>query len=122
MLAARGLTDDLRISPAEPAEMHSHRDASQTRSRRGTAAFADRNIVGDVEPQWYQRPARGRQHFAISVEDKVVLELATDFTTAAGGGNGKLLSWTGINPDVEIHRQRGGVKGRTEIGGRRRQR
>ena len=49
VLAARSFADDLGIGPAEAAEMIGERDACQPSGSGRAAAFADWDVVVDLE-------------------------------------------------------------------------
>ena len=115
VLAPRRLADDLGIAPSKPPEVIGQGDASQTGSSRRAAALADRNIVSDVERQRNHICALRFEDLAIGGEDQVVLQSLADLEIATAGTNGKFGGGPGIDPDKQIHRQRGGVKGRPQI-------
>src|ERR1017187_9199159 len=62
------------------------------------------------------RATRCLEYFAIGIQDEVVLNLSADFVVTARSSDGKVLGRAGIDLDIEIHCERGGVEGRTEIG------
>ena len=123
VLAAGGFADDLRVSPAEVSKLNGQGDSRQMGGGGRAAAFADGDIVVDVKGERVNFAAGGLEDFAVGVQDEVVFdstcEFAADFAIASGGGDGEFFGGAGVELDVEIHRERGGVEGRTEIGGRR---
>ena len=118
VLAAGSFADDLRVGPTQTAKVHRQGDARQPGGGRGATALADGNVIRDFERQRSDRPPGGFEHLAVGIQNEVVFELSADFAVAPGGGNGEFFGCTGVNLDIEIHRQRGSVKGRAKIGGR----
>ena len=47
----------------------------------------------------------------------MIFEPTANLAIASGCGNGECLGGASVKLDVEIHRQSGGIKSRTEIGG-----
>ena len=58
------------------------------------------------------------QHFAIRVQDEMFLKISADGLVAAGGFDRELVSCTGVELDVEVHRQCGSIERWPKIGGR----
>ena len=65
--------------------------------------------------------ASGFEYLTIRLDDQMFLKLAANFLVSSFCVYRELLGARGTNPDVEIHCERGGVEGRPEIGGGRRQ-
>ncbi len=66
--------DDPAVSPAQSAEVHRQRNSGQARGSRGTASFANGNMVIEEEGQRLHRLAFGLQDFTISRQDEMVLD------------------------------------------------
>jgi len=123
VLAAGSFADDLRVGPAQAAEVDCESNARQVGGSGRAAAFADGDVVVDFERQRLEWAGGRLQDFAVGVEDEVVFdaigELAADFAVAAAGGDEEFLGGAGFEFDVEIHGERGRVEGGAEIGGGR---
>src|SRR5438552_15347660 len=63
----------------------------------------------------------GSENVFVGIQDQVIFHLAADLRIAAGRGNGDLLRPRSADAQIEAHRQRGSVKGRTEVSGSCRQ-
>ena len=117
MLAAGGFADNLFIGPMQPTEMHCQRDPRQSGGGGGAATFADGNVVHDLESQGQRRPVGGFEHLAIGVQDEMAFNLPADFGVATSGLDAELRGGPGVDLDVEVHCEGGGVEGRTKICG-----
>jgi len=73
MLAHRRFADDPIVLPAQMAEMHSQRDASQTGGGGRSATPADGDLVFDVDAQGRDLAVFRLEHLAIGSNDEVVL-------------------------------------------------
>src|SRR5215469_7150627 len=122
VFAPRRLSDDLRISPAQLAEVIGERDASKASRSGRSAALADGDFIRDVQLQRNQFAASGLQNLAVGVEDEVVVGVAANCLVAAGRANRELVRRVGGDLDVEVHRKRGGIECWTKICRSRRQR
>ena len=122
VFAAGSFSDDLGIGPTQTAKVNGHGNARQPRGRGGTTTFADRDLIRDFERQWGKRSSCGLQHLAVGIQNEVVFHFSTNFGVASACGDGKFFGRTSVNLDVEVHRDGRRVEGRSEIGGRGRER
>jgi len=118
LLASGGFANNLRVSPAQAAEVHGEGDSSEPGGGRGATTFADRDFIFYAQSEGCDFEAGGLQHFAVCVHDEVIFELAANFAVATGGDDGEFFGGAGIEGDVEIHGERGRVEGGAEVGGR----
>src|SRR5437899_219594 len=116
VLAPGGLADNLRISPLEPPETHRESNPRQSRSRRRATPFPDRYVIVNAQRKWCDHPTGSGQYFPVGIQDEMVFHFPADALIASLGHDGKNISRTRINPDVEIHCQRRSIKRRPKVG------
>ena len=122
VLAPGRLADDLAVSPLEPPETHGEGDARKSRRGGRPAPFPDRNVVVNPNRQWCDLSSGSGKHFPVGIQDEVIFHLTADVLIASLGRDREIVGGPGLNPDVKIHRQRGRIKRRPEVGRSGRQR
>src|SRR4029077_12038124 len=105
VLAARGLADDLRIAPPQTAKVIGQGDTREPCCRRRAAALADRDVIPNAKSERMHLRALGFENLAVSGEDEVILHGLADSFIASGRVNRETSGGTGIDRNVEIHRQ-----------------
>jgi hypothetical protein len=112
VLATGGVADDLRVAPAQAAEMIGKGNTRQACRSGRTTTLANRDVILNPNRQWSDFPALTFENFSIGCQDEMILQRLANFLVASGCVNRKVGSWAGMNADVQIKRQGGGVKGR----------
>ena len=116
MLTAGGFTDDLGVAPSETAEVNGEGDSGQAGGGGRAAAFANGNVVVDVQEQRHDLIPLRLQDLAVGGEDEVVVEGLADFTVAAHGGDREFAGDASGDLDVQIKSEGGGIESRAEVG------
>jgi len=96
--------------------MYSHCNPRQSRSCRGSTAFADGDIVIDPDRQGSNFAAPCLQHFAIRVQDEMFLKISADGLVTTRCYDRELFGGSGGKLDVEVHRKRSSVERRPKVG------
>ena len=112
VLAAGGLSDDLGIGPVQMAEVIGQGDTGEASRGGRTAALADGDVVLDAKRQGNNLRPLSLEDLAIGAEDEVILQASADLLVASGSCDGEAGGRSGVDGDVEVHRQRSGVEGR----------
>lgn len=116
VLAAGSFADNLRLVPAQTAEMISEGNAGQAGGCRGATSFADWDFVLDAKRQRSYVASLDGKDFAVSVEDEVILEVFADFAVSAAGGDREMSCGTRGDLEVKIEGNGRGIEGRTQVG------
>ncbi len=122
VLAHGSLADDAVVFPAQMSEMHGQRDAGQAGGGGRSATSADGNLVFDVDAQGRDFAVLRFEDLAIGGDDEVVFYPGADLRVAAFRCDEEVGRALGTQAQMEIQGKGGGVEGRAQIGGGRRQR
>src|ERR1700691_4436502 len=106
VLAASGLADHLHISPWQFSEVIGKSNAGEAGGCRRAAAFADGNIILNLQSERHNVAPGCPQNFGVGSENEMIFEILADFMVAAAGDDRESFGGLRVDGDVEIERDR----------------
>ncbi len=115
MFPARSLADNLCVRPTQAPEVYCECNPCQARRGRRTTSLSDGDVIRNAKRQRHDLSRCALHHFAVRIENQVLLEIAANSGITPCRRDGEFVSFSRLDVDIEIHGQRRRIERRPKV-------